>query len=50
MKRLMRLLNHVKPAKGSIVAASESAAASPVIQKGPSMVEARVGKPAPDFF
>ena len=39
----------VKPSKGPILAASTSAAASPVIEKEVSMVQARVGKPAPDF-
>lgn len=40
----------VKPTKGPIVTASEGPAASTVIEeKEASMVQARVGKPAPDF-
>jgi len=39
----------VKPSKGPIVTASKSTAASPVIEKEVSMVQASVGKPAPDF-
>ncbi len=39
----------VKPTQGPILAASESAAANPVMEKEVSMVQARVGKPAPDF-
>lgn len=40
----------VKPTKGPIVAASEGAAASTAIEKKEvSMVQARVGRPAPDF-
>jgi len=39
----------VKPSKGPITPAKESAAESPVIQKEVSLVQARVGKPAPDF-
>lgn len=39
----------VKPSKGPILAAVESPAASPVIMKEVPKVQARVGKPAPDF-
>ena len=39
----------VKPSKGLIVAAAQSPAASPAVVKEVSMVQARVGKPAPDF-
>jgi peroxiredoxin (alkyl hydroperoxide reductase subunit C) len=39
----------VKPSKGPIVAAAQSSAASPTVVKEVSMVQARVGKPAPDF-
>ncbi len=40
----------VKPTKGPIVTPSESSPTSPVIEKKEvPMVQARVGKPAPDF-
>lgn len=40
----------VKPTKGPIVTTSEGSTASPVIEKKEvSMLQARVGKPAPDF-
>ncbi len=39
----------VKPTKGPIVAAVDNPAANPVVEKEVSMVQARVGKPAPDF-
>jgi len=39
----------VKPSKGPIVNIPESSVASPLIEKEVSMVQARVGKPAPDF-
>jgi len=39
----------VKPVKGPIAAATETPSAPPVLQKEVSMVQARVGKPAPDF-
>jgi len=39
----------VKPSKGPIIAASEGPAPSPLVEKEVSMVQARVGKPAPDF-
>jgi hypothetical protein len=39
----------VKPSKGPIVTISEGSIASPGIEKEVSMVQARVGKPAPDF-
>jgi hypothetical protein len=39
----------VKPSKGPIVIIPERSAASPAITKEVSMVQARVGKPAPDF-
>lgn len=39
----------VKPSKGPIVTSIEGSITSPGIQKEVSMVQARVGKPAPDF-
>lgn len=39
----------VKPTAGPILESSESAPASPERNKEVSMVQARVGKPAPDF-
>jgi hypothetical protein len=39
----------VKPSKGPIANIPESSVASPLIEKEVSMVQARVGKPAPDF-
>ena len=39
----------VKPSKGPIMTQSEGSTASPGIKKEVSMVQARVGKPAPDF-
>jgi peroxiredoxin (alkyl hydroperoxide reductase subunit C) len=39
----------VKPSKGPIITASASSAAVPVLEKEVSMVQARVGKTAPDF-
>jgi hypothetical protein len=39
----------VKPSKGPIMDVPISSAANPVIEKEVSMIQARVGKPAPDF-
>ena len=39
----------VKPSKGPILTTLEGPVSSPVIEKEMSMVQARVGKPAPDF-
>ncbi len=39
----------VKPSKGPILSSSESSAAVPIAGKEISMLQARVGKPAPDF-
>jgi hypothetical protein len=39
----------VKPSKGPIVTQSEGSTVSPETKKEVSMVQARVGKPAPDF-
>jgi hypothetical protein len=39
----------VKPSKGPIMAVPDSSAASPISQKEVHMIQARVGKPAPDF-
>ena len=39
----------VKPSAGPILAAAETVSASPITHKEVSMVQARVGKPAPDF-
>ncbi len=39
----------VKPSKGPILTTSEGSTSSPVIDKEISMVQGRVGKPAPDF-
>jgi hypothetical protein len=39
----------VKPSKGPILSMSESSTAVSVVEKEASMVQARVGKPAPDF-
>jgi hypothetical protein len=39
----------VKPSKGPILTTSEGPTSDPVIEKEVLMVQARVGKPAPDF-
>jgi hypothetical protein len=39
----------VKPVKGPITTAAETPSVNPVVEKEVSMVQARVGKPAPDF-
>jgi len=39
----------VKPTKGPIVSISENIASVPTLDKEVPMVQARVGKPAPDF-
>lgn len=39
----------VKPSKGPILQTPEMPAESPMVTKEVSMVQARVGKPAPDF-
>ena len=39
----------VKPVKGPIAAAADAPVATPVFQKEVSMVQAKVGHPAPDF-
>ncbi len=39
----------VKPSKGPILSVPESSAAVPTVGKEMSMLQARVGKPAPDF-
>lgn len=39
----------VKPTQGPISSSVQSSAASPIIEQEVSMVQARVGKPAPDF-
>jgi hypothetical protein len=39
----------VKPSKGPVINKPESSTISPVIEKEVPMVQARVGKPAPDF-
>ena len=39
----------VKPSAGPILAAPETVSATPVTHKEVSMVQAHVGKPAPDF-
>jgi hypothetical protein len=39
----------VKPAKGPILSTPEGSPAAPAVQKEVKMVQARVGKPAPDF-
>jgi hypothetical protein len=39
----------VKPSKGPILTKSETSSANPVAEKEVSMVQARVGKAAPDF-
>lgn len=39
----------VKPVKGPITAAVETPSDHPIVEKEVTMVQARVGKPAPDF-
>lgn len=39
----------VKPTQGPIQSSPETSDASPVVAKEVSMIQARVGKPAPDF-
>jgi hypothetical protein len=39
----------VKPSKGPVVISSEAPSSSPGVEKELSMIQARVGKPAPDF-
>ena len=39
----------VKPTQGPISSSLQGSAASPIIEQEVSMVQARVGKPAPDF-
>jgi peroxiredoxin (alkyl hydroperoxide reductase subunit C) len=39
----------VKPVRGPILAAAETPSANLVVEKEVSMVQAKVGKPAPDF-